>query len=411
MKPNNQTESDTQKGAPEKSHAPFSHETNTHLTLLAHPKSEAHGPVNRKREITKTGFVGIITNIILSIVKILIGLAASSLAIVLDGINNLTDVGSSVVTIAGIQLASKPADKKHPMGYGRIEYLSALIVGIIICATGLFALRDAVTKIFNPTFGDYSALSFWTIFIAVFVKIALGLYTHKKGKETDSAALLGSGKDALFDALVGATTLLAMGTDVIFHVTIDGWVSTFISFVVIKAGWDLMHDVVGEILGARINPDLAQKIKTEISHYPEVLGVHDLFLDSYGPDQMIGSAHIAVNYKMTAQEIDVLSRKISMAIYSKFHIILTCGVYGVVSDDPEEQALFKRVTKVVMDNKEALSIHAFFWDRETNVVRFDIVRSFNVKHPDQWLGAIVRKLDKEIPGYTFKPLLDVDYSD
>lgn len=370
-----------------------------------------YSPKARKREITKTGIIGIITNIFLSIAKILIGLAASSLAIVLDGVNNIADVGSSVVTIVGVQLASKPADKKHPMGYGRIEYLSALIVGIIIFLTGLFALRDAIQKIIDPTFGDYGALSFWVIFLAVFVKIFLGSYTRKKGKETHSAALLGSGKDSLFDALVSATTLLAMGTDVLFGFTIDGWVSTFISFVVIKAGWDLMHDVVGEILGARINPKLAQEIKMEIAHYPEVLGVHDLFLDNYGPNQMIGSVHIAVNYKMTAQEIDVLSRKISMAIYSKFHIILTCGVYGVVSDDPEEQALFKSVTKVVMNNKEALSIHAFFWDRKTNIVRFDIVRSFDVKHPEQWLSAIVKRLEKEIPGYTFKPLLDIDYSD
>lgn len=365
----------------------------------------------RKRTIVKTGIIGITTNVALSAAKLIIGLAASSLAFVLDGVNNLTDAFSSLVTIIGIKLASKPADKKHPMGYGRIEYLSALVIGLIILATGAFALRDAIVKIFHPSFGVYEPLDLWVMVAAIVIKLLLGTYTRHQGKRTNSEALQASGIDALFDALVTSTTLIAMGTDVFFHFTVDGWVSAFISLVVIKAGWDITRNVIDKVLGTRINPNLAKKIKKEIDAFPEVLGVHDLFLDSYGPNQMIGSVHIAVDHNMRADEIDVLSRKISGVIYSKFNIVLTCGVYGVASDDPQEQALFKKVSQVVLADKNALSIHAFYWDRPDNIVRFDIVRSFNVKDAETWLASIIERLNKEIPGYTFKIQLDVDYAD
>lgn len=370
---------------------------------------EARG--ERRHVIVRTGLIGIATNVLLSAVKLIIGFAASSLAFILDGINNLTDAFSSVITIIGIKLASKPADKKHPMGHGRVEYLSALIIGLIIMATGVFALRDAIVKIIHPAFGDYAPFDLWIMLAAIAVKLLLGIYTRQQGKRTDSDALKASGVDALFDALVTVTTLIAMGCDVLLHVTVDGWVSSFISLVVIKAGWDITRNVIDQVLGTRINPQLAKDIKHTIDAFPEVLGVHDLFLDSYGPDQMIGSVHIAVDHRMTADKIDVLSRNISGAIAAQYNIIITCGVYGVSPEDPQEQALFEKISNMVMAHENALSIHGFYWNRTDNIIQFDIVRSFDIKHPEQWLAAIQKELEEKIPGYTYKIHLDIDYAE
>ncbi len=402
VKPRKRGISISSKGASGSPDAPFSSGVNT-------PPKEASE--TRKHVIVRTGFIGIGTNVLLSAVKLIIGFAASSLAFILDGINNLTDAFSSVVTIIGIKLASRPADKKHPMGYGRVEYLSALIIGLIIMATGAFALRDAVVKIIHPSFGDYAPFDLWIMLAAIVVKLLLGIYTRKQGKRTDSDALKASGVDALFDALVTVTAVIAMGCDVLLHITVDGWVSSFISLVVIKAGWDITRDVVDQVLGTRINPQFAKDIKHTIASFPQVLGVHDLFLDSYGPDQMIGSVHIAVDHSMTADKIDILSRNISAKILAQYNIIITCGVYGVSPEDPQEQALFEKISTMVMAHKNALSIHGFYWNRTDNIIQFDIVRSFDIKHPEQWLAAIQKELEEKIPGYTYKIHLDIDYAE
>lgn len=364
----------------------------------------------RNKQVVRAGLVGIVANVLLSSAKLLIGLVANSLAIILDGVNNLADAGASIITIVGVKLGARRADREHPMGYGRVEYLSALAVAVIVLATGIVSFRDSIEKILHPVISDYSWVAVVVIVIAIAVKLWLGIWTKKQGKETDSDALVASGVDSYFDAVVSATTLLAIATAVFWHVSIDGWVSAFISLVVAKAGWDMMSDVVNEILGERIDPRLAKELKTEIAAFPGVLGVHDLYLDAYGPNEMIGSVHLALEADTTAAQIDMLSRQITAQVYREHHILLTCGVYGIVSKDPEYQQLFKSVRDQVATYPGATSMHAFFVDPDTGEVRFDVVRSFDVKDPGPWRDELEKELAEKHPGHTFKIAIDVDYA-
>lgn len=361
--------------------------------------------------IVKTGAIGIAANVVLSAAKAAIGFASGSLAVVLDAVNSLTDAVSSVVTIAGVRLAAKSADKTHPMGYGRVEYLSALVVATAVFATGIVTLRDSVLKIMDPTLATFNWVAVVVIVLSIAVKVVLGYYTKAKGKETRSEALVASGVDALFDALVTGATLVGMAVTMIWHVTIDGWVSALISLVVLKSGWDMLRDITSEILGERIDPELSHTLREEIEAFPDVIGAHDLFLDSYGPSTIIGFIHLEVPANMNAMEIDKLSRKITHMVYRKHHIVLTCGIYGADPDDPDWQAFNEAVHRTVEAHDGVVSTHGLFIDREHGHVGLDVVRDFSVKDVDAFKQSIVDDLKAIDPSYEYHVTIDVDYSD
>lgn len=365
----------------------------------------------RNRIIVRTGAVGIASNVALALAKGAIGFASHSLAIVLDAVNSLTDAVSSIVTIVGIKLASKPADSEHPMGYGRVEYLSALIVAAVVFATGIITFRDSVLKIMHPTLSTFDWLSVVVIVVSIVVKVWLGLYTRAKGRETRSDALDDSGVDALFDAVVTGATLVAIATTMIWGLSIDGWVSALISVVVAKSGWDMIRDITGEILGERIDPTLARQLTAEIESFPGVIGCHDLYLDSYGPNRMIGSVHLEVPSRMDAEHIDRLSRSITSQILKEHNIMLTCGIYGVAKDDPVWKGLYEDIQKVVAPMEGVISTHGLYVDENRHAASFDVVRDFSVTDPERFRENIEKAMDKMHPEYDFTVYLDVDYAE
>ena len=187
----------------------------------------------REKKITKVSIVGITTNFFLVILKAIIGLLSNSIAIVLDALNNLSDAVSSVVTIIGLVLAGKKPDRKHPYGYGRIEYFSSLIVSFIVIAAGISAFRESFSKIITPEETNFSVLTFIIMLIAVITKILLGLYTKNKGKELNSGSLIASGSDALFDSIITLSTIIGAIINVIFKFNIDGYLGIIISLIII----------------------------------------------------------------------------------------------------------------------------------------------------------------------------------
>lgn len=365
---------------------------------------------DRNAAVVRCGTVGIVSNVALAAAKAAIGFASNSLAIVLDAVNSLTDAVSSVVTIVGVKLAARPADKEHPMGYGRVEYLSALLVAAAVFATGIITLRDSILKILHPTLSTYDWVAVVVIVLSIAVKVWLGLYTRGKARETHSDALDASGVDALFDALVTGATLVGIAVTMLWHITIDGWISALISLVVAKSGWDMLRSIVSEILGERIDPKLARGLRDEIASFPPVIGAHDLFLDSFGPNETIGSVHLEVPANMTAMEIDTLSRKISDRVYREHNIILTCGVYGADPEDPEWRRFNESIRSTVMADKGVLSMHGLFVDHDTNHVTFDVVRDFSVTDVDAFKRGIVDELRRLHPDYDYTVHVDVDYA-
>ena len=206
--------------------------------------------------------------------------------------NNLSDALSSVITIVGTKLSEKPADRNHPFGYGRVEYFSAIIISVIVLSTGILSLVESVKKIFNPTHPSYTAVTLTIIIVAIVVKLVLGWYVKKQGRQLKSNALEASGADATFDAVVTLSTLVSAGIMLFAEVNLDGILGSIISLVIIKAGIEMIGAPVGQLLGESISKDMMHNIEQDVKQFAGVLGVYDIILNYYGPNAIIGSLHI-----------------------------------------------------------------------------------------------------------------------
>ena len=366
----------------------------------------------RTKVIIRTGIIGIIANLLLSAFKAIAGLAAGSVAIVLDAVNNLSDALSSIITIAGTKIAEKPADKDHPMGHGRAEHLAALIIAFIILFAGATSMIQAVKKIIHPASTHYTALTLTIIIAAIAVKVVLGLYTKKTGKKVRSDSLIGSGTDALMDALISLATLISAIINMIWDISIDGWIGAGISVFILKAGYDMLSQIVSTLLGKRADAELTTAIKAEVTEgFPQVMGVYDLFLESYGHGKMAGSMHIEIPDDMTAIEIHRLTRKISMFLYNKFGAIITCGIYAVNAHDETILSLRKEITELTLSHDGVLQLHGFFEDKKNMTISFDIVIDFEVDDPDDLIKHLIAHLKQMHPEYDYYIHTDIDYSD
>ena len=256
--------------------------------------------MNRDKVIVRTSLIGILANVFLASFKAVVGILSSSIAIILDAVNNLSDVMSSVITIIGTKLAQKRPDKKHPYGYGRIENLSTSLIAVIVLYAGVTSLVESIKKIIHPPVPDYSAAAIIIVASAVVVKILLGLYVRRKGESVNSDSLIASGKDALLDSVISAATLLAA---MIYHIKTEAWLGAVISLVIIKSGLEILGDSLSSIIGKRISSELSKEIKETVTSFPEVQGAYDLILHSYGPDLLIGSVHIEVPDTMTVDKL------------------------------------------------------------------------------------------------------------
>ena len=371
------------------------------------------GLMTRESIIIRTSVIGIAANIFLAAFKAFVGLISSSIAIVLDAVNNLSDALSSVITIIGTKLALKPADKKHPFGHGRVEYLTALIIGFIILYAGITSLIESVKKIINPATPDYTMRSLIIIVVAVFVKIFLGLYVKASGKKVNSDSLIASGKDALMDSIISISTLIAAIIFIFFHISLEAWLGIIISFAIIKAGIETLRETISKILGERIDSHLSKDIKkTIVSCDKEILGAYDLVLNNYGPDIHVGSAHIEVPDTWSADKIDSMSRKIANEVYVKHGVAMSAiGIYSVNTKENTASQIRDRVSKIVMEHKEILQMHGFFVDEKAKIMRFDIIVSFDSLSMKEMFNHVVQDVRDAFPDYDVQVQFDIDISD
>lgn len=368
--------------------------------------------MDRQKVIVRTSIIGILANIFLAGFKAAVGLLANSISVVLDAVNNLSDALSSVITIVGAKLSAKPADKKHPLGYGRVEYLSAVIIAVIVLYAGFTSLIESVKKIITPETPDYSVTALIIIAVAVVVKILLGLYVTRTGKKVISDSLVASGKDALMDSIISASVLLAAGIYLVWGVSLEAYLGIVISLFIVKSGFDILRETISRILGERIDSELSREIKRELSTYENVSGAYDLILHSYGPEKLIGSVHIEVSEDMTATALDVLERRMTAEIYQKYGVALTgISVYAVNLSDPETDTLFHQVHDEVMAYDHVIQIHGFTLDKASKTAVFDLVIGFDPKDRKALCDQISSDLHEKHPEYRFFITLDSDISD
>ena len=348
--------------------------------------------MDRSSQIIRTSLIGIVANVLLAGFKAVVGLLASSVAIVMDAVNNLSDALSSVITIVGTKLSQRPADRKHPFGFGRIEYFSAIIIAVIVLSAGITSLIESIKKIFHPTEPSYTTVTLIVIVIAIVVKLVLGQYVKRQGERLNSDALIASGSDALFDAIITLSTLISAGIILLWNISLDGILGALISIVIIKAGVEMLASPINELLGTSISAEFTNQIKKEVSAFEGVHGVFDLILHNYGPDVKIGSLHINVYDTMTAYEIHGLSRKIIQQMYDRHGIIMTVGVYAMATGDNRRAQLQATVMQTLAAHQEIIQVHGFYFSEKDKILSVDVVPDISI-HDD---AALIRRLTEEI---------------
>ena len=368
--------------------------------------------ISREKTIVKTSIIGIVANVFLAAFKAVIGLMANSIAIVLDAVNNISDAGSSLITIVGTKLAAREPDKKHPFGYGRIEYLSAMIISVIVLYAGITSLVESVKQILHPETPDYNAVSLIIVAVAVVVKILLGRHVKKIGEKVNSDSLINSGKDATLDSVISASTLLAAGIFLLFHVSLEAWLGAIISLVIIKSGIEMLRETISQILGERNDAELARSIRKTVTSFPDVRGAYDLVLNNYGPDTWNGSIHIEVPDTYSADQLDQLIREITMKVLQEHHVILTAvGVYSINTRDEEVIAAHKKVREIVFSHEHVKQLHGFYLLKDQQAMRFDVVISFDAKDRRAVYEEVVADVQKAFPDYTLQVAMDTDFSE
>ena len=368
--------------------------------------------INREKTIVTTGIIGIVANVFLASFKALIGVAAHSTAMVLDAVNNFSDVLSSLVAIIGTKIASKKPDKKHPLGHGRVEYLAQMIIAALIIYAGLTAMIESVKKIINPVEPEHSALSLAIISVAIVVKIVLGLFVRKQGKKVKSDLLMSSGTDALFDAILSTAVLVSAVILLVFKFNIEAYVSVAISLFILKAGLEIIFEAVDDMLGHRVEAEYTRKVKESVNSFDEVHGAYDIVLHNYGPERYLGSVHIEVDDTMTAHQIDALTRSITEKVYVDTGIILTAvGIYSNNSSDEHLMKMRNEIAGLVVDHKHILQIHGFYVDEERKKIVFDVVVDFEEQDREGLITHIVGDVKEALPGYDVQVTIDNDISD
>ena len=366
---------------------------------------------DRSRKIIRTSVIGIVANVLLAAFKAAVGLLASSVAIVMDAVNNLSDALSSVITIVGTKLSALPADRKHPFGHGRIEYFSAIIIAVIVLSAGITSLIESVKKIFEPTTPEYTTVTLVVIIVAIVVKLLLGRFVKKQGEKLKSDALIASGSDALFDAIITLSTLFSAGIMLLWNVSIDGYLGALISLVIIKAGVEMLASPVNELLGARVSEELVHDIKQQVMEFEGVHGVYDIILHNYGPEVMIGSLHISVDDTMDAYQLHGLSRRISGKMYMLHGIIMTVGVYAVATGNNKRTELQNTVLKALSQHQEIVQIHAFYYFEKENLVTVDVVPDYAVHDEKAFCHQLITELKALLPDVEVSVVIDHNYSE
>ena len=324
----------------------------------------------REKTIVRTSILGIVANVLLAAFKAVVGVVSNSIAITLDAVNNLSDALSSVITIVGTKLAGRAPDKRHPMGYGRIEYLTAMIISAIVLYAGITAGVESVQKIVSPETPDYSAAALVVVAAGVVAKVLLGRHVQSVGRRVNADSLVASGQDALSDAVLSVSTLGAAIVYLVWGVSLEAWVGAVISAFIVKAGLEMLSQTLSQILGERVSPELAEKIDELTRHAEERV--------------------------FAATEGRVIL--VAVGIYSR-------NTSSEVSD------MRKCVKRIVMSHDHVLQFHGFHVDEGRHLLEFDVIIAFEAPDRQGEYRQIVHEVEEAYPGYTVRATLDSDMTD
>ena len=368
----------------------------------------------REKVGTKASVVGIVTNAALFGLKFILGSMMRSVAVIADGFNNLSDAASSIVSLIGFKVAGKKPDAKHPFGYGRIEYIAALVVSFLILTTGLSVIKDSFANIIKPESLSVTLAGFIGLGISIVAKIVLGLYTKRLGKKIDSISLIASGTDALNDVVVTFATVISMVVFMIFKVNIDGYIGCVVAFFIIKAGIEVVTDALGPLLGQPADKEVVDKIEEIILSGEGIVGVHDLVVHNYGPGRIFASAHAEIPSDCDLLRMHDIIDQIETKIFKEINVEITIHFDPIDVNNDNLARMREKVAEIVNNIDSTLKFHDFRMvsgHTHTNLI-FDIVYPYNCKlKEEEVLEKIDEKIDELSDFYNMKyfTFIKVDY--
>lgn len=336
---------------------------------------QVQDPAVRERYGVLSGGVGIFLNLLLSLGKFFAGVVTGSIAVTADAFNNLSDAGSSVVTLVGFKLAGQKADDGHPFGHGRIEYLAGLLVSLLILMVGVELGKTSIEKILQPEEVAFSLLSVGILICSILVKLWMSLFNRKLGRRIHSAAMQATATDSLSDVV--ATSAVLAGTIIghFAHVSIDGWIGVVVAVFILRAGWGAAKDTLNPLLGTAPDPELVKAIQQLVLSHEQVVGMHDLVIHDYGPGRRMCSFHAEVPEGNDIMEAHDAIDHIEREIQEKFGIETTAHMDPIATGDSEVTRLRDQMRDLVREIDPDMSIHDFRLTRgprHTNLI-FDVV--------------------------------------
>lgn len=356
-------------------------------------------PENREDIISVTSGIGIVMNIFIALSKIFIGFLVHSIAIISEGANNASDAMTFIVTFIGNKLAGKHPDEKHPFGYGRIEYLTGLVVSVLIIVTGLELLKSSVEMIFEPTRLSVTPLSVGIIIFSAIIKLLYGSYALKMSKKANSGALEAVGLDSRNDCIGSVITLGSALVFVVFHVSLDAYAGIITSLIIVKAGAGVLGDTISELIGRPGEKELALTLYREIVKTDGIIYAVDMMLHNYGPDAWSGSVNVELDHKMTVAEAYSILHALQMRIKQQYNVTMVFGVYSVDNDSPESREIRRIIGEYIKDKEHIKSFHAVWKDESEKKLYCDFLVDYKLRDWDATNKDFVRYMNEKYPGY------------
>lgn len=308
---------------------------------------------------TLGSITGIITNIFLAIIKYIAGVFSGSISIMADAINNLSDAGASIISLVGIKLSAKPADKGHPYGHGRLEYISALGVAFLVLLMGIELFKSSVNKIINPEPVTFSILSLGILIFSIVAKLWLGLFNKKLGEKINSAPMMAVMKDSFSDCLATGVAAISIIVSAFSDINIDGYLGIVVAGFIFIAGFNILKETMADLLGKPAEKEFVDEITNKILSYDKIVGVHDMIIHDYGPGRLFASAHAEVPSNEDLMEIHDIIDVIERDIFNEFGMVISIHMDPIIVDNEKINTLRQMTSNIVTEMSEEMSIHDF----------------------------------------------------
>lgn len=308
---------------------------------------------------TLGSITGIIVNLILALSKYFAGILSGSISVTADAINNLSDAGSSIISLIGVKLSAKPADKGHPYGHGRVEYISALAVSFVVLLMGIELFRSSVDKIINPVPVKFNWVSLIILIVSILAKLWLGLFNRTLGKRINSSPMMAVMKDSFSDCLATGVALIAIIISAFSDVSVDGYLGVIVAGFIFLAGFNILKETMADLLGKPADREFTEEIEKKILSYDKIVGVHDMIIHDYGPGRKFASAHAEVSSLDDIMDVHDVIDLAERDILNEYGLIISIHTDPIVTDDERINQLKEMTIKIVKEISEEMSIHDF----------------------------------------------------